>query len=286
MSRYLQLLFLSFLILTVSNFAGKSQSLESLGFKFTNGLEVGSIRLSISEDIVLIPPSSLFSVEVNGKYYSSKDVKALLEEEQIRLMFPNGIIGSLKSYGNGAKGWKGVLKLRNRSPDTLTLENVVPFGATDDHVVLTSGGPSALARAIIYIPDMEPVSVILPDNAWEMGYGAKQLDDNYSVGNHNQEHEQNGQKRQGCMHHGHHRHARHTRGDEKVQTNRWRDHPDFHVDHHDNAQVDRVDPQLNRDWEHQGGHNNQQARWLHELPTNEQDHINDHQEHDRTEARV
>ncbi len=181
MSRYLQLLFLSFLILTVSNFAGKSQSLESLGFKFTNGLEVGSIRLSISEDIVLIPPSSLFSVEVNGKYYSSKDVKALLEEEQIRLMFPNGLIGSLKSYGNGAKGWKGVLKLRNRSPDTLTLENVVPFGATDDHVVLTSGGPSALARAIIYIPDMEPVSVILPDNAWEMGYGAKQLDDNYSV---------------------------------------------------------------------------------------------------------
>ena len=181
MIRYLQILFLSSVLMMGVIYGGKTQSLESFGFKFTNGLELGSIRLSISEDILFIPPSSLFSVEVNGQYISSKDVKALLDENQIRLMFPNGLTGSLKSYGNGEKGWKGILKLRNRSPDTLIVENVVPFGATDDHVYLTSEGPWSLTRANLYLPDKNPISVILPDNAWEMGYGAKQLDENYSV---------------------------------------------------------------------------------------------------------
>ena len=181
MIRYLQILSFSFVLSIGSNNAGNAQTLEAFGFKFSNGLEIASLRLSESENDLMFPLGSLFSVEIDGVYFSSKDVRALLEENQIRLMFPNGLTGSLQSFGNDGKGWKGILKLRNRSADTIILENVVPFGATDDHVYLTSEGPWALARANLYLPDRNPVSVILPDNAWEMGYGAKQLDDTYSV---------------------------------------------------------------------------------------------------------
>ena len=50
-----------------------------------------------------------------------------------------------------------------------------------DHIYLTSTGPWALARAKIFRPGMGPVGVILPDNAWELGYGAIPVNEDLSV---------------------------------------------------------------------------------------------------------
>lgn len=159
----------------------QAQTLNTFGFKMSDGLEVASLKLEGSSEMVMIPPSSLFSMDVNGSTVFSNQAKVMFENNKIRLMFPNGITGILNSYKNGNKGWKGVLKLTNRSSDTLVLENMVPFGATADHVYISSDGPPSLTRARLFLPGQLPVSVVLPDNAWEMGYGAKNLDDNYAV---------------------------------------------------------------------------------------------------------
>lgn len=61
----------------------------------------------------------------------------------------------------------------NLSDDTVVLENVVPYGEFPDQVYLSASGPWNLARARLYLPEKSPVGVILPDNAWEMGFGIR-----------------------------------------------------------------------------------------------------------------
>ena len=62
----------------------------------------------------------------------------------------------------------------NNSKDTVIFENVVPYGESPDRVYLTSSGHWDLVRAKIFIPGKAPVGVILPDNAWELGFTADQ----------------------------------------------------------------------------------------------------------------
>ena len=50
-----------------------------------------------------------------------------------------------------------------------------------DIIYLTSTGPWALARAKIFRPGLGPVGVILPDNAWELGYGAIPVSEDLSI---------------------------------------------------------------------------------------------------------
>lgn len=59
----------------------------------------------------------------------------------------------------------------NLSDDTLIIENVVPYGECYDNVYITSSGQWDLARAKVFRPGKSPVGIILPDNAWEMGFG-------------------------------------------------------------------------------------------------------------------
>ena len=48
--------------------------------------------------------------------------------------------------------------------------------------------------------------------------------------------------------------------------------------------MDRINAQLNRNWKDQRRNDDQKTRWLHELPTNQQDNIDDHQEHNRSKT--
>ncbi|MBK8883660.1 MAG: hypothetical protein IPN67_15145 [Bacteroidales bacterium] len=51
-----------------------------------------------------------------------------------------------------------------------TISNIVPFGEDNGSVYITGDGPADLARARLFRPGYKPVRVILPDNAWELGY--------------------------------------------------------------------------------------------------------------------
>src|SRR5690606_10798475 len=58
----------------------------------------------------------------------------------------------------------------NNWNDTITVTNVVPFGEKENKAFITGAGPRDLARANLFLPGKSPVRVILPDNAWEMGF--------------------------------------------------------------------------------------------------------------------
>lgn len=79
------------------------------------------------------------------------------------------------------QGTKFQVSISNNTYDTISIENFVPFGQTDKNIYITSDGPWSLAKAKLFLPGKEPLGVILPDNAWEMGYGSYQVDDNLSI---------------------------------------------------------------------------------------------------------
>ena len=57
----------------------------------------------------------------------------------------------------------------------------MPFGASDKHVYMTGLGDHWLSRTHIFQPHKTPVNVIVPDNAWELGYAGIELENGNKV---------------------------------------------------------------------------------------------------------
>ncbi len=124
---------------------------------------------SISQEDFDIYPE--FSFVVDESVYFSKDALVLEKNDVFYLNFTDDIVGQIKLDTGFYKALKYDIIIENYTSDTIIFENMVPFGQLDDHVFITSTGPWALARAKLFRPGKSHVSVILPDNAWEMGYG-------------------------------------------------------------------------------------------------------------------
>ncbi len=63
-----------------------------------------------------------------------------------------------------------VITFVNTSKDTLHLHNVVPFAPTSSELYITGKGDHRLSRTHLFRPGKVPVNVIVPDNAWDLGY--------------------------------------------------------------------------------------------------------------------
>ncbi len=109
----------------------------------------------------------LFSYEVNGVTYNA-DQSSLLKI-------------NFEPDRNFSSGFKGVVAFKNESKDTLRLSNVVPFGRSEKNAYITGLGTHRLSRTHLFLPSRKPVNVIVPDNAWELGYSGLRLNDELSV---------------------------------------------------------------------------------------------------------
>lgn len=69
---------------------------------------------------------------------------------------------------DGEGKWR--VRFSNETKDTLTLRNVVPEG----DVYITGYGEHPLSRAHLFLPSRIPVNIVLPDNAWELGYASRE----------------------------------------------------------------------------------------------------------------
>lgn len=78
-------------------------------------------------------------------------------------------------------GLKAEITFINISKDTLRLGNVVPFGESVNHIYITATGKPGLSRTHLFRPGFEPVNVIVPDNAWELGFATVNVDNGSSI---------------------------------------------------------------------------------------------------------
>ncbi len=73
--------------------------------------------------------------------------------------------------------FKAVITFSNPTTDTIRLSNVVPFGESKDRVYITGLGDHLLSRTHLFRPGKQPVNVIVPDNAWDLGYSSIRIKD-------------------------------------------------------------------------------------------------------------
>ena len=113
----------------------------------------------------------LGSFVLNGKTIFSKDA-VFQRKVQDTIYYQLGKLNLAfwpeKALGEYAKF---AMRFENNNPnDTLTLENVVPFGVSEERIYMTGLGKHGLSRTHLFRPGLKPVNVIVPDNAWHLGY--------------------------------------------------------------------------------------------------------------------
>ncbi|MCD6332169.1 MAG: SUMF1/EgtB/PvdO family nonheme iron enzyme [Bacteroidales bacterium] len=136
-----------------------------------NHAEKISVRGFISDTGTMFPlKTPLFSFRLNDKLVYSTDFQMIRSNDTLTAHLQNRLTLTYHPVPGFSPGWKSVVTLSNQSNDTLEITNVVPFGQYPDRVYLTGLGRHYLSRTHLFRPGLEPVNVIMPDNAWESGF--------------------------------------------------------------------------------------------------------------------
>jgi hypothetical protein len=126
------------------------------------------------EQVTPLVPLPVFTCTVNEKPVSSLSFRAERIGDSIRWESSAGLSGGLRVDNGFRRGWKATVTFHNVSRDTLQLANVVPLGEGPDRVFIRAAGPQTyqlrLSRSALFRPGVGPIGVVLPDNAWEMGF--------------------------------------------------------------------------------------------------------------------
>lgn len=161
-----------FFTLTIINCVD-AQSLKSIELKYDNGIVVQSFNRFQTPGY----PVPLATFLLNGSLKSTNngkpDLQGVVIDEKVKVAF------NLSSGYH--PGLKGTITFTNISGDTLRIGNVVPFGESDKHIYITGKGNHGLSRAHLFRPGYNPVNVIVPDNAWELGFATLNVDNGSSI---------------------------------------------------------------------------------------------------------
>ncbi len=172
----MQNLRLSTLFVSILLFASCSIFSQDIYYKTGNGCTIEGCNTAEGQNISF-PKVPMFTFMLNEKEISSAQARGSIMPEYTLLMFKQGITAKFQKTGY----LTATVEFINKGEDTLILENVVPFGIDPTHTYITSDGPWSLTRAKLYRPGHGPINVILPDNAWELGYGSFSINDTLSL---------------------------------------------------------------------------------------------------------
>ncbi|HEY0742801.1 MAG TPA: sulfatase-modifying factor protein, partial [Chryseosolibacter sp.] len=146
------------MVLLLSVLTSKAQVLKRIDLSDNN--QITNFVSNTGEKIPAPAGLPLLSFRVNGELRSTTQGNSQI----------NVSVSSIES-----DSYKATVLVTNTSRDTVRLSNIVPFGEKPDHVYLTGLGDHPLSRAHLFLPKKIPVNVILPDNAWELGYSSLNL---------------------------------------------------------------------------------------------------------------
>ena len=94
---------------------------------------------------------------------------------------PDFISYSIQKVARYKDGLQLKIHFVNKTQDTLRLHNIVPFEINQDQVYITGKGDHSLSRTHLFLPNRQPINVIVPDNAWELGFNVVKMNDSVSL---------------------------------------------------------------------------------------------------------
>ncbi|MFZ0390633.1 MAG: SUMF1/EgtB/PvdO family nonheme iron enzyme [Calditrichia bacterium] len=169
-----------FLLLYMGKSYPAETALQKVQFPEEKGLWVSRFTLD-NRNVFPQQRIALFTVDINDSAVSSGDAFLQKNDNKYLLNLTPAVRAEVIIEKDFAPGWKADIIFRNISEDTVKVANVIPFGRSEQRIYLTASGPWSLARTKIFRPNLGPVGVVLPDNAWEMGYGAVPVDSITSI---------------------------------------------------------------------------------------------------------
>jgi len=152
----------------------QSQDLRSVNIKSGEGIIVGSF-LDKSGKIhdANLP---LISFRLGEELIDTRQMKMVSTGDSTVARLANKLEIVFRNEPGFSPGWKGTVKIRNlTTKDTLEVWNIVPFGEAPERVYITGFGRHGLSRTYISRPGSSPVNVIVPDNAWNLGFSESVL---------------------------------------------------------------------------------------------------------------
>jgi formylglycine-generating enzyme required for sulfatase activity len=139
------------------------EGLRSLTLSGPTGAEtiVTGVALSDGSRESLASPFPLFSLLVDGRLTTASAL-------------PAGLVYTVTPGDGSGRGAKLAVVFRNAGKAKVKLENLVPLGEGADRTYITAGLPNeephTLDRSQLFRPGLRPVGVVLPDNAWHLGF--------------------------------------------------------------------------------------------------------------------
>lgn len=109
------------------------------------------------QQVKLAQPIPFLSYSVNGTNYRTDQPAP-------------GVQVQISRLDTTASFYCAIVTFTNRSADTLQLSNVLPLKPEGSEAYITGLGTHSLSRTHLFLPGKQPVNVIVPDNAWELGY--------------------------------------------------------------------------------------------------------------------
>ncbi|MCX6271519.1 MAG: hypothetical protein NTU44_09920, partial [Bacteroidetes bacterium] len=164
-------------LLSIGLVSGQNQPL-----RFTSA---GTVTISKGTVVSYTPPV-LFSLMINDTLAFSNIASVdRFGDDSISWTFPQGLLITGAIVKDFSPGMKISLHLINRCKKDLKVENFVPFSEGKDHTYITAGGsrewPQYLCRSVLIRPGFAPVGVVLPDNAWHLGFCSFKADETSSL---------------------------------------------------------------------------------------------------------
>ncbi len=169
------------LCLNATMYGNNQTKLKTLGINSAKGIKVESVHLKQEDRIPLPKTLPLFSIDINNETVSASSADLLMEGDSIRFRLTDQIEGSVKILTDFEPGWKARVTFYNRGDSAVHLSNFVPLGKDKDHLYITASGPWSLARTKLFRPDHGPIGVVLPDNAWDLGYSDITINEDYAL---------------------------------------------------------------------------------------------------------
>lgn len=123
--------------------------------------------ISPSKDEFTYTSTPLFTYESNKKVYTS-----IKNDPRVTISIADTSTAAAQSF---------IITINNTSSDTLSIRNIIPLGADSHQVYITGMGDHTLSRTHLFVPGSSPVNIIVPDNAWNMGWRSHQLDNSKGI---------------------------------------------------------------------------------------------------------
>ena len=174
----------SFFLVSYPTILFSQETISRLEFDPSNPFMIKSVISQKNWDITLFPSQPLFSVIVDSVLHTSCS-NAKIAGDTLFFTLSDSIRGWAVAEKNFKPGVKFTIRFMNNGKGSHRIENLVPLGESPDKVFITAAGtkewPQYLCRSRLYRPGYGPVGVVLPDNAWHLGFTDLRINDTLSL---------------------------------------------------------------------------------------------------------